>query len=115
MPKLSTQSPKSTGTAIAWTNSAASTTYTYDNSGSTQLLVWHNDGASVAVDNIVTIVTPATLDGLALADRSITLTPGTIHVVGKLKRETYNSGSEVSFTVAGTDVGIKIKFAVVEA
>ena len=113
MVDLAKQLPVSAGIQITWTALAASTTYSLENNGSTILLVRHTDAASANDNAQVTLVTEYTDDGLALADRVVAVTKGTVKAIGGLDRGVYNKGAFVSFTASGTDLATnKVEAAV---
>lgn len=53
-------------------------------------------------DWVVTIATPATVDGLAVADRTVTIPDGESRLIGPFPKATYNSGTnKVNLTYDG--------------
>ena len=105
MPNLTAFSPSQLGTTATWTTLATATTYTFDNTGNTVLLLTNAATTTVATNNIITLVTPSTIAGLAIADQEVSVNgAGTIKSVGRLARTAFNSGSQASFTAAGTDI-----------
>lgn len=114
MPALTTFNTSQLGVTATWTTLAASTTYTFENTERTVLLVTNAATTTVATDNEVTLITPSTVAGLAVADQTVTVNgAGTIKAIGRLPRAAFNLGGTVSFTVAGTDVAT-LKAMVIE-
>lgn len=77
------------------------------NDGSTFLL-FKNDTASTAT---VTIQTGATLGGLAIADRTLTVSPsGSVNLAGPFRTDVYNNktGSDVGYVYLSSDVATKV-------
>jgi len=76
-------------------------TYYVPNSGDVRLVVTNSAGP-----NTVTVVTPGTVDGLAIADLAIALTASKVYVLGPFPASVYNdSQGRVRFTVsANADV-----------
>lgn len=108
MPALTVYNASQLGSSVAWTTLAAATTYEFDNTERTVLFIRNPVTASVATDNVVTITTPATVAGLAVADQTVSIdvigAAATTKAIGKLPRSAFNSGSKVTFTAVGTDV-----------
>lgn len=102
------------GATATWTTLAANTTYTFENTERTILLVTNAATTTVATDNLITLITPSTVAGLAVADQTVAVNgAGTIKAIGRLPRAAFNLGGTVSFTVAGTDVAT-LKAMVIE-
>ena len=80
------------------TDTAADTYYVYNNG--TVLLAFQNGSAGSAT---VTIVTTQEVDGLAVADRTLTVAASTNAIAGPFKPSLYNNANgNLSFTVSGT-------------
>jgi len=75
--------------------------YYVPNNGSVRLIV-----VNAAGSNTVTVTTPNTVDGLAIADLAITLTASKTYLLGPFPTSIYNDGQgRLSFTVsANADV-----------
>ena len=81
---------------------------TFTNSGREAILIRHDNalGASVTL----TIATPLTIDGLAVADASVVIGPGETHLLGPWPASTYNDSQKkvaLSYSDA-TDISIAI-------
>lgn len=114
MPALTAFNPSQLGTEATWTTLALATTYTFDNTGSTVLLLTNAATTTVATNNAITLVTPTTVAGLAIADQVVSINgAGAIKSVGRLARTAFNEGSKASFTAAGTDIA-NLKAMVIE-
>ena len=114
MPALTTFNSSQLGTAATWTTLALATTYTFDNTGSTVLLLTNTATTTVATNNAITLVTPTTVAGLEIADQVVSINgAGTVKSVGRLARTAFNEGSKASFTAAGTDIA-NLKAMVIE-
>ena len=106
---LDPQTLTDVGVEAARTSSLSLTNnYFFKNNGATIL----NFIKTAATNCVVTIVTPKTLGGLAVADRTITVTGSTGDIfVGPFPPAVYNDASgNVEFTLAtnidGLDVGV---------
>lgn len=79
---------------------SASDTYLVANDGRT-VLYFENTGES---SSVVTIVTPTTVDGNAVADKTVTV-PATTgkRFVGPFPPHLYNVGNELTFTLTNAD------------
>lgn len=71
---------------VAPTLNAVSASDTFANDGRTYIDV--NNGGATSLT--VTIVTPATVDGLAIDDRTVTIAAGQRRVIGPFPKATYN-------------------------
>jgi len=81
---------------------------TFANGGREAILIRHNNALGAAVT--LTIATPLTIDGLAVADASIVVGPGETHLLGPWPASTYNDSQKqatVSYSDA-TDLSIAI-------
>lgn len=78
------------------------------NTGSEILFVSHTNGAGSAVT--LTIVTQATVDGLAVADRTVVIDPGEFHPLGPFDTKQYNDANgKVQLTwSSATDIEIAV-------
>lgn len=79
----------------------AANTYYFPNDGATKLIVQSTAGADV------TIETPGTVDGLAVADKVIAIAATKVYVIGPFPTSTYNDTAtgKVKVTVsANTDI-----------
>lgn len=73
-------------TGVEPTYNAVASSDEFANNGRTVLLVNNGSGASINV----TVVTPITVDGLALSDRIVAVPAGEERVIGPFPRNTYN-------------------------
>lgn len=87
MATIGQQTPAREATAITF-SAAAGGGDKFENSGRDYLIVRNASGAPVNL----TIVTPATTDGLAIADRVVAIGDGETHVLGPWQRDLYNDG-----------------------
>lgn len=80
----------------------------FANTGKELLVVQHTNGAGSAVT--LTIVTQTTSDGLALADKTVAIDPGELHVLGPFPKGIYNDANgKVQLTwSAVTDIEIGV-------
>ena len=114
MPALTSFNPSQLGSDATWTTLALATTYTFNNTGSTVLLLTNAATTTVATNNAITLVTPSTVAGLAIADQVVSINgAGAIKSVGRLARTAFNEGGTASFTAAGTDIA-NLKVMVIE-
>jgi hypothetical protein len=88
-------------------------TFLFRNAGVTGLMIWHTDPASVAVDNQISLVTPGTVEGLQIEDKTIAIAPGEMRFIGILSPQTFNTQGQVGFTASGTDVALGVVKAAV--
>ena len=65
-----------------------------------------SDGTSVAT---MTIITPATLDGLAVADRVVDIPMGQVRYVGNLNPSVYGVDGQIEVTFAAADATLRIE------
>ena len=91
MAALATQSVESTGSTITFASAAGGGDTCA--AGDDKLLFVRNADAS---DKTVTLTTPGTVDGLAIADRAITVTAGTTKAVRLLKSLYGNADGQVA-------------------
>lgn len=77
-----------TRSGITPTKNAVASSDNFVNDGRTVLHVTNGSGGSLTV----TIVTPNTSDGLAVADRTVTIPNGEERVIGPFPRTVYNDG-----------------------
>ena len=80
---------------------SAADTYQMLNNGRMFIYVTNGGGGTV----VVTIATPGTVDGLAIADRAVTLLTGTDRMIGPFPPHIYNNSSgeiEVTFDVVAS-------------
>lgn len=79
----------------------------FQNSGKELLLVTHTNGGGSNVT--LTIETQATVDSEDVADKAITIAPGTTHLLGPFPVGIYNDGNgRVQLTYsAATDITVK--------
>lgn len=84
----------------------ATDTYKFQNAGATFLYVKNENVA----DATVSIVTPTTVDGLAVADRTVVVTAAEERIIGPFPTAYYNDSSGlISFTQnKATDVTIAV-------
>ena len=75
-----------TRAGIAPTNNAVSASDKFLNNGRTLVHVVNGGGTSLTV----TIVTPAQVDGLAVADRTVTIAAGQSRFIGPFPKNVYN-------------------------
>lgn len=61
------------------------------NTGKEILMVSHTNGGGSTVT--LTIATSATVDGLAVADRTVAIGAGEFHVLGPFDKQQYNDGN----------------------
>lgn len=80
----------------------------FANDGARQLIVRHTNGAGSSVT--LTVTTPATTDGLAVADRAIVIAPGETHVLGPWPKSVYDdSNGDVALSwSATTDIDMAV-------
>ena len=94
---------RSAGVNVTDQDSAATSADTYyvPNNGDVRLIVTNAAGS-----NNFTVTTPGTVDGLAIADRVISLTASKVYVIGPFPTSVYNDGQgRLGFTVsANADV-----------
>ena len=84
---------KVTRDGVVPTENAVAASDTFKNDGKTILLVTNGSGFTLAV----TIVTPGTVDGLAIGDRVVDIADGTQEALGPFQRNIYNdSDGEVT-------------------
>lgn len=88
MAVLATQSVESTGSAITFTSAAGGG----DSCAAGDDLILLVRNADVA-DKTVTLTTPGTVDGLAIADRAITVTAATTKGI-RLKKSLYGDSAD---------------------
>lgn len=72
------------------TNAVSGSTYGFKNDGKTVLLA-----QLTAVAGTLTITTPNTVDGAAIADKALTLTQNKIVVIGPFPPNTYNDADGI--------------------
>lgn len=114
MPDMTSFNASQLGATASFTALAAGQTYTFDNTERTILVLLNSATSTAAVDNVVTLVTPSTVAGLAVADQTISINgAGAYKIVGRLLRTAFNAGSKVSFTASGTDIA-NLKAMVIE-
>ena len=81
------------------TAAVAANTYFFPNDGNTKLILQSTAGGDV------TFETPNTEDGMAIADKVVTLAATKVYVIGPFPPNTYNQGGKVKVTVAAnTDI-----------
>jgi len=81
------------------TENAVSASDTFQNSGKTILLVENGSGGELTV----TVVTPSTVDGLAVSDRTVTVANGAKKVIGPFPVNVYNdSDNNVTVNFSAT-------------
>ena len=82
------------------------TTDQYFFPASRDMMLRISDGAAAAT---MTIITPATLDGLAVADRTVAIPSGQVRYVGNLNPEVYGSDGRIQVTFAAADTTLRIE------
>ena len=83
-------------TAASGTAVASGNDYVFANDGNSRLVILNSSSS-----NTVTIITPNTVDGLSVADRTYTVSSSANVVVGPFPTSVYNNGSgQVTFTVS---------------
>lgn len=104
--RVDVEQVKDSGLSATNTGSlTTSDTYLVNNDGRT-VLHFKKDQAS---DATITIETPRTVGGLAVADRTVTIPGSTGDVfVGPLAPGLYNTGQDVKFTISGDVAGLTV-------
>lgn len=93
--------------AITWANAAGGGDE-FANTGKELLLVSHTNGGGSTVT--LTITTEATSDGLAVADRTVSIAAGSFHVLGPFPKGIYNDadGNVNLAWSSATDIDIAV-------
>jgi len=80
----------------------------FANTGKELLFVRHTNAGGVGVT--LTITSQATVDGLAVADRTVAIDPGETHVLGPWPKAAYNdaSGNVALSWSATTDIEVAV-------
>ena len=90
---------KVTRVGVVPTENAVAASDTFQNDGKTILIVTNGSASTL----VVTIVTPGTVDGLAIGDRTVSIAAGVKEAIGPFQRRIYNySDGDVTVEYDGT-------------
>jgi hypothetical protein len=94
------------GTAITYVTANSTDNHAFDNSGGKKALLIKNGSASPFT---ATIVTPATVDGMAIPDLAVTVAAGATAIVGPFPDGTYNQSDDtVNVDASATSADVKL-------
>lgn len=103
MAELTKQQATRAGTVLTYGNADVAGD-AFENDGTQAVIIVNGGGTPV----VVTIETPATVDDLAVADRTVTIAQGATKIIGPFTRSVYNDGDgKVQITYDGVD-GVEI-------
>lgn len=114
---LTSQTTNRSGLTVSYTAGDAANGHEFNNDGETKIVHVKNGGVGTLT---ITIPTPGTVDGLAIADRTVTVGAGVEMFIGPFKNSRYgnngaSAGSGLVDVYLDLDVDASVTLAVIKA
>lgn len=101
---LTVQTISRSGIAPSYASGDAANGHQFSNNGKTFLHVKNGGGSSITV----TIQTPGSVDGLAVADRTVTVANGAEKMIGPFPTTTYNQSGGLVYVDLSADTSVTL-------
>lgn len=101
---LTVQTISRSGLAPSYSNGDATNDHQFLNDGKTFVHVKNGGGSSITV----TIQTPGSVDGLAVADRDVTVANGAEKMIGPFPTATYNQSGGLVYLDLSADTSVTL-------